>query len=116
MDDQAVEDLSEEVVDIQPDGFNNTIRWHIGHIITETEYFMFELPCNPVQIPLRYNGFFSPGTNPSKWDGEVPLLSQLVATLKDQLTRVNKMSPEDLNQPLEENIHGYTIAAEAAAE
>lgn len=32
-----VEAISTEVASVQPDGFNNTIHWHIGHVLTFTE-------------------------------------------------------------------------------
>ena len=36
-----IEEIEENVFDIQPEGFNNNIHWHIGHILTVTEGFLF---------------------------------------------------------------------------
>ncbi len=39
-----VESISKEVASVQPDGFNNTIHWHVGHVLTFTEQLMFGFP------------------------------------------------------------------------
>ncbi|MBS2968155.1 DinB family protein [Metabacillus sp. KIGAM252] len=108
----VAEELSEEIAATQPNGFNNTIKWHLRHIITEAEYFMLELPQHSVQLP---SVLFSPGTKPVDWDGELPSLSELVSTLKARLARINKNSPEGLNQPLKEPVHEFITAVDAAA-
>ncbi len=36
-----METLDDKTADTQPEGFNNTIRWHIGHVLTAAEVFMF---------------------------------------------------------------------------
>jgi len=30
---QKLESITEDVADIMPEGFNNTIRWNVGHIL-----------------------------------------------------------------------------------
>ncbi|MBY6036676.1 DinB family protein [Fictibacillus nanhaiensis] len=109
------ENLTEEMANRQPDGFNNTMKWHLGHMVTEAEYFLFELSKQPVQLPNRYNQLFAPGTRPSEWKGEAPRLSELILTLKSQLERVKEISPELLNQPLEKPIHEFNSVLDAAA-
>lgn len=41
-----IDALDEAIVDVQPEGFNNTIHWHIGHVLTVAEQFMFGFPKN----------------------------------------------------------------------
>ncbi|WP_377890437.1 DinB family protein [Alkalihalobacillus sp. R86527] len=109
------EDLSEDLVNIQPEGFNNTIKWHLGHIITETEYFLFEITSLEVKLPNTYNDFFAPGTKPADWKGEAPLLSELVLSLKSQVERVNQLSEEMFNHMLKKPVHGFNTAADSAS-
>ncbi|KAA0561753.1 DinB family protein [Bacillus sp. CH30_1T] len=112
---QISEKLSEEMVNIQPEGFNNTIKWHLGHLVTETEYFMFELSKRPMNIPDHYNDFFAPGTKPANWIGQAPPLTELINELKDQLKRVNENPFETFHQILEKPVHGFTTMMDAAS-
>ncbi|MCA0985682.1 DinB family protein [Guptibacillus algicola] len=109
------ESLSEDIVNVQPEGFNNTIKWHLGHIITETEYFLFELTRMEVKLPNTYNDFFAPGTKPATWQGESPLLSELVSSLKIQAERVHLLSEEKLVHKLDKPKHGFNTAADSVS-
>ena len=48
-----METLDDKTADTQPEGFNNTIRWHIGHVLTAAEVFMFEKNSNNYQRNIR---------------------------------------------------------------
>ena len=49
-----VDAIEEGLVDVQPEGFNNTIHWHIGHVLTAAEQFMFGFPKNINHLPANY--------------------------------------------------------------
>ena len=34
-----METLDDKIADTRPEGFNNTIRWHIGHVLTAKRSF-----------------------------------------------------------------------------
>ncbi|WP_409295336.1 DinB family protein [Peribacillus sp. SCS-26] len=112
---KTAESLADDTANIQPEGFNNTIKWHLGHIITETEYFLFELAGHTGRIPPEYNGFFGPGTRPSEWREEGPLLGDLAEVLKSQLERMNQIKPENLEEQLLEPQHDFKTLADSAA-
>ena len=76
---------------VQPKGFNNTIHWHIGHILTIAEKFLF---AGNQQIPENYNELFGGGTRPSEWPEEVPSVEVLLSQLKDQLQRIKEIPNE----------------------
>lgn len=41
---KSTHSISEADADVMPQGFNNTIRWHIGHILTATDIMsLFQL-------------------------------------------------------------------------
>ncbi|WP_409290282.1 DinB family protein [Peribacillus sp. SCS-37] len=112
---KTAEGLADDTANIQPEGFNNTIKWHLGHIITETEYFLFELAGHNGRIPPEYNRFFGPGTRPSEWREEGPLLGDLAEVLKSQVERMNQIKPEDLSVQLKESQHDFESLADSAA-
>ena len=41
---KEIEGIDPKLFDVQPKGFNNTIHWHIGHVLNVTEYFLFGHP------------------------------------------------------------------------
>lgn len=106
-----VEEIAENVFDIQPEGFNNTIHWHIGHILTVTEGFLF---AENGQLPAEYQELFAPRTKPSDWKGEVPSIATLVQQLKEQHERINEISNETFNEKLAEVKLGCSTVGELA--
>lgn len=96
---KSIEETAAEVLDFQPEGFNNTIHWHIGHILTITENFLL---AHDKQIPERYNQLFGGGTKPSEWQGDVPSVETLLSQLKDQLKRIQEIPDERFQEKLPE--------------
>src|SRR5699024_1841212 len=72
-----VDKLDDKLFDVQPTGFNNTIHWHIGHILTVTEQFVFGFPKQSQHIPKHYYDLFTNGTKPSDWSGDVHSFSRI---------------------------------------
>ncbi|MGV3466337.1 MAG: DinB family protein [Heyndrickxia sp.] len=84
----------EKVVDVQPEGFNNTLHWHIGHVLVSAESFMFGYPKMSTNLPNTYNELFAMGTNPSDWKDDVPSLQQLIQDLENQSSRIQALSDD----------------------
>lgn len=93
--------LKEEIVDVQPEGFNNTIHWHIGHVLTTAEQFMFGYPKKSTGVPANYIELFATGTKPADWKDGVPSVSELTAQLKDQLARMKEIPAERFSEKLQ---------------
>lgn len=85
-------DLSVEQADQMPEGFNNTIRWNLGHIYTVQNALVSKFGGINIETPARYLELFAPGTKPADWQGEVPTLDELKQTLEEQ--------PEKLKEAL----------------
>lgn len=109
-----VESVSKEIVNVQPDCFNNTIQWHIGHVLTVTEQFMFGFPHKTTHLPVNYIELFGNGTMPADWKGDVPTVGELVIQLKDQLVRLQQIPAEQLNEKLEKPFMGLETFGELA--
>jgi uncharacterized damage-inducible protein DinB len=97
-----LQSVKDEQWDIQPEGFNNTIRWNVGHIFVSMEAFIkrsiptYE-PVHPEWIPL-----FRGGTKPEEWNVEPPTHEELLTALAEQPIRVEEILLGKLDQPLPE--------------
>jgi uncharacterized damage-inducible protein DinB len=97
---KTVDALAESTVDVQPEGFNNTIHWHIGHILTCAEQFMFRFPKKSTHLPANYMELFASGTKPADWQGDVPSVQELSAQLKEQIKRIKEIPAESFAERL----------------
>ncbi|RXJ04579.1 DinB family protein [Anaerobacillus alkaliphilus] len=80
-----VRHVTEEMADQQPGGFNNTIRWNVGHILSAQDAMLTSALGRESYLPESYAKLFAPGTKPSEWSNdEVPDLKTLYRALKDQ--------------------------------
>ncbi|MDQ6595507.1 DinB family protein [Bacillus salipaludis] len=95
-----IDAIDEAIVDIQPEGFNNTIHWHIGHVLTVAEQFMFGFPKKSTNLPENYMTLFATGTKPADWQGAVPSIAELTSQLKEQINRIKEVPAESLNERL----------------
>jgi uncharacterized damage-inducible protein DinB len=111
---KSISTLDEAIVDVQPEGFNNTIHWHIGHILTVAEQFMFGFPKKSTHLPANYMELFGSGTKPADWQGEVPSVKELSAQLNDQLKRMKEVPAESLNEKLQKPFLGQETYGELA--
>lgn len=111
---KEVSGLNPEIMDIQPDGFNNTIHWHIGHILTTTEQIMLGYPKKSSHLPESYLGLFGYGTKPADWQGDVPSVEQLTEQLKEQIGRLKEIPASSLQQELKEPFLGLATFGEIA--
>ncbi len=89
-----------------PEGWNNNMRWHVGHLVLTPR----RLVLQPLGIPLGVSGsylkWFAGGTAPAAWSDEaVPSLEQLademIRTPADVLGRVGARLAERFEKPLE---------------
>jgi hypothetical protein len=109
-----VVDLEEGIAGVQPEGFNNTIHWHVGHVLTVAEQMMFGFPKKSTQLPANYMALFATGTSPADWEGDVPPVQELIAQLQEQLTRINEIPVESFNQRLKTPFLGQETFGELA--
>lgn len=97
---QEVQSLHEEEADVQPDGFNNTIRWHLGHIFLVQERLVFRHAGFPLDVPQPYIDLFANGTKPTEWKSDPPPLDELGCRLTEQPVRIRTLLGEKLSEPL----------------
>ncbi|MDR6551542.1 DinB family protein [Paenibacillus qinlingensis] len=95
---KAVEGLSEDTIDAMPEGFNNNIRWNLGHIIFVQEKFAFHFIGEPLQVPENFERLFAKGTKPADWNEELPSLETLLALLVEQPKRIQSILHDRLDE------------------
>ncbi|HZG14038.1 MAG TPA: DinB family protein [Candidatus Bathyarchaeia archaeon] len=95
----AVQSIPEEWYDIQLKGFNNTIRWNVGHIITLMDVFLVSGLSFDSKIPSRYSDMFHMGTKPADWHDKPPSKEELLLSLSEQLSRLSEVAPDKLSEP-----------------
>ncbi|WLD93598.1 DinB family protein [Alkalihalobacillus sp. AL-G] len=111
---KTIQEVSETTAKVQPDGFNNTIHWQIGHVLTVAEQVMFGFPDNTTHLPTNYTDLFGKGTKPADWKGGVPAIKDLSIQLTDQLDRLQQIPAERFNKTLKEPFFGLETFGEMA--
>jgi hypothetical protein len=76
--------LNEKQADVIPHGFNNNIRWHLGHILTVQERLAFRLIQEPLDLSEELMNMFLNGTKPADWQTIPPDLQTLRKLLEEQ--------------------------------
>ncbi|GGE31271.1 formate dehydrogenase [Pullulanibacillus camelliae] len=94
----AVKGLSDHVLDTIPEGFNNNVRWNLGHVYLVQENFAFRLAGEPGEIPEAFNEFFAKGTKPADWDSKPPTLETLIEMLENQSKRIEETFKDRLDE------------------
>lgn len=102
---KAVENITEEIADTIPEGFNNNIRWHLGHLYVVQEKFAFATLDLPMELPEEMITFFAPGTSPSNWETTPPSLAEIANLLGTQMERVKETLQNRLHEDV---IHPFT--------
>lgn len=109
-----LQDVTAEQASVQPEGFNNTIHWQVGHVLTVTEQFMLGYPRKTTHLPANYIELFGNGTRPADWSGEIPSLEVLAGQLREQLGRIKEVPAELLDQKLNKPFLGLETVGELA--
>lgn len=83
-----VDGINDDISHHIPEGFNNNIKWNLGHIYVVQENFAFGHLKDKMFIPRNFKNYFGPGTKPEYWDATVPDIYELIQLLKNQVIRV----------------------------
>ena len=109
---KILEGVSPEALDIVPEGFNNNIRWQLGHILVTAELFLFK---GQEKLPASYNALFGPGSKPANWTDDVPSVATLLEQLNEQLASIQEVDTTTFDIKLEKPFIGNETVGELAA-
>ncbi|ANB61251.1 DinB family protein [Anoxybacteroides amylolyticum] len=108
---RVVDGLTEEEADIVPKGFNNNIRWNLGHIYLDQYLWIQHLTKEPILFPEGFRGWLGFGTSPTAWKTHPPSLSVLKELLVEQPKKIREWYGERLEEEFPSTESGmYTIA------
>lgn len=94
----AVKEVSESQADSVPEGFNNNIRWNLGHVYLVQEKFAFGFIPEPLPMPEGFTELFGRGTKPSEWKVQLPTLLELIKLLEDQTSLIKEKLDNRLDE------------------
>ena len=96
--------VKEEQWDVQPEGYNNTIRWNAGHIYSSMEAFVKQAVPEYEPVHPEWAVFFARGTKPADWKGDVPTGEELLTALAEQPGRVTEALTGKLSHKFPESL------------
>jgi hypothetical protein len=98
----TVEGITEKILDIIPEGFNNNLRWNLGHIYLVQEKLAFHSAGESMQLPETFDRLFGKGTKPDEWKEEPPKLKILLEMLAEQPKRIQESLQNRLSEQMKE--------------
>ncbi|MCU9613508.1 DinB family protein [Caldibacillus lycopersici] len=106
-----VESITEEEADKIPPGFNNNIRWNLGHVYLDQLLWIQHITKEPLAIPDGFQEWFGYGTSPKDWQTPPPSLETLIRLLTEQPSRIKEQFGDRLEEEFAPTESGmYTIA------
>lgn len=112
---QLLDAVTEDAADVIPSGFNNSVRWQLGHILTVQERYASKLIGLPMDLPESYTKLFENGTKPADWDVTPPSLQVLKEELSKQTGRTQQKLDGKLETKLDEPIRGMETLGDIMA-
>ncbi|TFB21378.1 DinB family protein [Filobacillus milosensis] len=105
----SVINVTKEEAEVIPEGFNNNIRWNLGHIYLD-QYMWIKILTKDNLYSERFNQSFGFGTTPSDFNAETPSFEELKLLLKDQTYKIKKLYGDRLEEEFQPTEMGmYTI-------
>jgi hypothetical protein len=98
----VVEGLTEEEADFVPEGFNNNIRWNLGHIYLDQYDWLYHKTREDNPAPKHYRELFGYGSKPENWQKTPPTLEELRNRLMEQVQFIEQQFGYRLDQELDE--------------
>ena len=109
---ELIDSTDPALLQVIPDGFNNNLHWHIGHILTTQERLAFRFIGEKLELEESLMNCFVNGTKPADWTEGVPEVSQLIPLLREQPGRIRSRLAGKLNQSITIPFKDFTTLSE----
>jgi len=94
----VVEILTEQEAEFIPAGFNNNIRWNLGHIYLDQFLWIQAVTKEKAPVAEQFKEWFGYGSSPVNFTSETPSIEVLRILLREQPSKIK----EDYGNRLEE--------------
>ena len=104
----VIENVTEEEAEVIPKGFNNNIRWNLGHIYLDQYLWIQAVTKEKAGVPEQFQSWFGYGTSPANFTSDTPPLEELKTLLKEQPAQIKAQYGERLEEefpPTEMGMH-----------
>ncbi|MEH7443607.1 DinB family protein [Bacillus sp. JJ1122] len=86
----VVEQVTAEEADLIPQGFNNNIRWNLGHIYLDQYLWIQAVTKEKAPVTEQFNKWFGYGSSPANFTSQTPSVVELRILLKDQPSKIKE--------------------------
>lgn len=103
-----VEGVTEEEAGYIPSGFNNNIRWNLGHVVLDQYLWIQAVTGEAQPVSPDWQRWFGYGTSPADFEAETPDVRQIMAVLQQQPERIREQYGSRLEEdfaPTEMGMH-----------
>jgi DinB superfamily len=112
---EAVKDKGDEI----PAGWNNNLRWQLGHLIITPRRLTLGLYKEDLGLPTQYNQWFAKDTGPGDWGNTTPptieeLLPMVSSSMDHVFSAMENRLNEKFPQPYSTSV-GVTLTCPADA-
>lgn len=99
---KSLDATSENDLDVIPTGFNNSIRWNLGHVLFVQERLSYSLAGEQQELPDadKYSRLFANGTKPADWTEKPPSVHEIRELLIAQSERIFKKFQSRLDEKI----------------
>lgn len=87
---EVLENVTVAEADIIPRGFNNNIRWNLGHIYLDQYLWIEAITKVKTVVPEQFHAWFGFGTSPENFTADTPTLAELKQLLRQQPAELKK--------------------------
>ncbi|MFP7298681.1 DinB family protein [Neobacillus niacini] len=84
----VLENVTEEEAEVIPKGFNNNIRWNLGHIYLDQYLWIQAVTMEKARVPEQFKDWFGYGTSPANFTPDTPSVEELKNLLKEQPAQI----------------------------
>ncbi|WP_019156714.1 DinB family protein [Robertmurraya massiliosenegalensis] len=98
---EAIKDVNEKKAEFIPPGFNNNIRWNLGHIYLDQYLWIQAVTKEKADVPAGFHKWFGYGTSPSNFTSETPKLEELKILLQNQPNEIRNRFGDRLEEVFE---------------